>query len=312
MTATCPLVRIRLGLPTGLLLTLVPMTASADENAPPPPPGAVEVRFIDDSAMKLILNKDQRIELTTPYGKLLIPATDIRRIEFGLRISDETARKIGSAIAELGSQEFNRREAAGAELLALREKAYPALQQATRTSDLEVQRRAEDLLGRLRELVPAERLEMPLHDVVYTEHSKIAGQVGTTSLKVSTFQFGEQQLKLADVRSLRSLLMEPEQPVVNALPDPGTLNSLAGQVGKTFYFRVTGAGHGAGGVWGTDVYTTDSALAVAAVHAGLVRPGQTGIVKVTVLGPQVGFLATTRNGITSAGYGPYAGYRVSK
>jgi hypothetical protein len=295
---------------TGVLVSLLITTslATADENAKPIP-GAVEVRFIDDSTMKLILAKDQRIDLITPYGKLVIPALDVRRIDFGLHITEDLARKIDAAIADLGHIEFRRRENAAEALLALREKAYPAVQQAANKSDPEVQRRAEDLLTKLREVVPAELLSLPVHDLVYTEHSKIAGQITTSTLKVSTFQFGEQQLKLIDVRSVRSLAIEPEAPPVNALADPGTLHGLSGQVGKTFYFRVTGVGAGAG-VWGTDVYTTDSALAVAAVHAGVLRPGQAGVVKVIIVGPHPAFMASTRNGITSNGYSAYAGYRI--
>ena len=53
--------------------------------------------------------------------------------------------------------------------------------------------------------------------------------------------------------------------------------------GATFYFRVTATTDGL--LWGTDVYTGDSALAVAAVHAGLVKPGETAIIKVTVMPP---------------------------
>src|ERR1700722_3936572 len=72
--------------------------------------GAIEVRFIDDRTMKLQL-RDERLELETDYGKLLIPVADIQRIEFGLRISDEVRKKIAAAIGELGSADFRRRQA---------------------------------------------------------------------------------------------------------------------------------------------------------------------------------------------------------
>src|SRR5689334_16488587 len=41
----------------------------------------VEVRCMDDSTMKLKL-LDERLEVVTKYGKLEIPATDVRRIDF--------------------------------------------------------------------------------------------------------------------------------------------------------------------------------------------------------------------------------------
>ncbi len=50
---------------------------------------------------------------------------------------------------------------------------------------------------------------------------------------------------------------------------PQTMVDLCDPVGATFYFRVRGAIEGM--LWGTDIYTGDSSLAVAAVHAGLVK-----------------------------------------
>jgi hypothetical protein len=297
------------------LLCLLALSPCVFADEPPKPaPGAFEVRFVDDSSMKLTLLKDQKIDLVTPYGKLAIPVLEIQRIHFGLHITDEQAKKIDTLIAELGSSEFRRREEAATELLTFQEKALPALQQAVGRTDPEVQRRAEELVEKLRETVPTERLELPIYDVVHTENSKIAGRITTASLKAATFQFGEQPLKIADIRSLRSLAVEPEMPVVVALPDPGTLRQMENPTlfGKSFYFRVTGAAQGTGALWGSDVYTTDSSLAMAAVHAGALRPGQSGVVKVTILGQQPAYVGSTRNGITSGGYASYVGFRICK
>lgn len=65
------------------------------------------------------------------------------------------------------------------------------------------------------------------------------------------------------------------------LPDPGTMADYAQSLGQSFSFRVTGSTEGS--IWGTNVYTNDSALATAAVHAGALRAGESGIVKVTML-----------------------------
>ena len=64
---------------------------------------------------------------------------------------------------------------------------------------------------------------------------------------------------------------------------PPHMLELAGTVGATYYFRVRGETEGP--LWGTDIYTGDSSLAVAAVHAGLVKPGETAILKVTTVAP---------------------------
>jgi hypothetical protein len=92
---------------------------------------------------------------------------------------------------------------------------------------------------------------------------------------------------------------------------PDNLVSLCDQVGQTFYFRVLGEARGS--VWGTDVYTGDSSLAAAAVHAGAVELGETRVVKVTVVEPLSQYHGTSRRGITSHSYGPYrTAYRVAK
>ena len=90
---------------------------------------------------------------------------------------------------------------------------------------------------------------------------------------------------------------------------PDNMVALGHQVGQTFYFRVRGQEVGC--VWGTDVYTGDSALAAAAVHAGAVQLGETSVVKVTVEEPLQQYSGSTHNGITSHSYGPYnTAYRV--
>jgi hypothetical protein len=269
-----------------------------------------EIRFTDSSTLKLVI-RDPHLELVTSYGKLTVPFSDIHRIEFGRRISAEDLRRVEAAVAQLGSNTFKEREAAQAELLALREKGYPALRKAARQADPEVVRRAEEVLARLRDTLPEEILEVPADDVVYTKDSKFTGRIASGTLNVRTTQLGDVQLKLADARRMRSLAVqqdEPEPKVV--LPDPGNLTGLAQQVGKTLWFRVTGAVSGS--VYGTDIYTSDSTLAVAAVHAGALKAGETGLVKVTILPNHPGFVSSTRNGITSSAWGSYAAYRVHR
>jgi hypothetical protein len=91
---------------------------------------------------------------------------------------------------------------------------------------------------------------------------------------------------------------------------PATMIDLCDKVDATYYFRVTGAP--AGQLWGTDVYTGDSAIALAAVHAGLVRPGETAILKVTVTRPLPQYPGSTRNGVTSHDFGPFGtAYRLA-
>jgi hypothetical protein len=93
----------------------------------------------------------------------------------------------------------------------------------------------------------------------------------------------------------------------DVLDDPGTLvhYRTPDNLGKSFDFRITG--EIGGQVWGSDIYTDDSHLATAAVHAGVVRPGETGIVRVTILPGRKTFRRENRNGILSSSYGPWFG-----
>jgi len=62
-------------------------------------------------------------------------------------------------------------------------------------------------------------------------------------------------------------------------------------------------------IWGTNVYTADSSLEAAVVHAGLLKDGETGYVKVTVLPGQRHYQGTTRNGVKSEGW--FSDYHLS-
>jgi hypothetical protein len=129
----------------------------------------------------------------------------------------------------------------------------------------------------------------------------------TASLRVQTSMFGEQTLKLSDVRSLRSMNAAQEEAAVNVTAAPANLMAYQNQFGKELAFAVTGspANGQAQSVWGTDLYTLDSNLAAAAVHAGVVLPGQTNVVRVRVVASPQQFLGSVRNGVTSAPYGAY-------
>ncbi len=169
----------------------------------------VEVRFADDSSVKAAL-LDKNIDINTRYGKLTVPVTEIRSIEFGLRIPEETAKHIETAVRNLASTDFAKREAGGGQLLELREVAFPAVQQAARSADAEVSRRAREILKMLAETVPAEKLHLPRHDTIVAMEFTIVGQIETPVLRARTPYFGETSLKLPELRSMRWQAAERE------------------------------------------------------------------------------------------------------
>jgi len=60
-----------------------------------------------------------------------------------------------------------------------------------------------------------------------------------------------------------------------------------------------------GGIWGTGVYTTDSRICRAAVHAGIIPPGG-GVVNVVPAPGLPSYFGTAANGVTSSNYGPWS------
>ena len=59
-----------------------------------------------------------------------------------------------------------------------------------------------------------------------------------------------------------------------------------------------------GNAWGTNIYSDDSDIGYAAVHAGVLKPGETKIVKITILPGQSSYVGTIKNGVESYDY-PY-------
>ena len=96
-----------------------------------------------------------------------------------------------------------------------------------------------------------------------------------------------------------------DNPVTTVATAPTNLVGYRNKVGGVYQFTVTGSARGA--VWGTDVYTDDSSVAAAAVHAGVLADGATGTVTVTILPGQSSYPASTRNGVSAASWGAWSG-----
>jgi hypothetical protein len=283
-----------------VLLLPHPVSDAAPKRASSP---TVYVRFTDERIMKFALPQDS-IKLITPYGKLLIPIAKIRSIDFATRIPDADARRAAAAVADLGSKQYRVRRAAEKELEKLGAKAVPALHRALRAKDVEVTVRARVVLNRLRQRLSEDQLEDRPHDVIRTAESRIAGRIEGDSLKASPLS-AKGSAKLLPLSDLRTLAVGIDPRTLNAAPNPGNLEAFKGRIGKTFWFKVTGVVGGQ--IWGTKVYTSDSALATTAVHAGVLKAGQTGVVHVKIVTPPASYAGSTRNGVTSAPYGVWPG-----
>ena len=242
------------------------------------------------------------------YAYSQIAVADVRRIDFAQRCPPDVAEKIVMAISKLGHPDFQIRERATADLKGFRERAYPYILKSTKSDDPEVSRRADEIVKHIQARVPAAQLEPRENDVVFTEDSKISGKLTAQALRVNTLQFGEQQLKLADMRTLRTGPGAVAEELLNAPAAPANMMAYQQQYGKEMTYTLTGFAVGAGqgaSLWGTDMYTLDSNLSAAAVHAGVAKPGETVAVRVRIVQSPPQFVSSFRNGLNSTAYGVY-------
>lgn len=154
-----------------------------------------------------------RIDLVTKYGPLAIPAHEVRRVEFGFRYPDGVEEKIATLVAQLGDSNYKRREAAATELQSFKTMAYPALKRATKSSDLETSKRASELVQKLEDKYPPEKLKFREFDVVTSVDFTARGKIEAKTLQGFTPYFGEVRLQVAEVRSLRSMALGGESTV---------------------------------------------------------------------------------------------------
>ena len=130
--------------------------------------------------------------------------------------------------------------------------------------------------------------------------------IGSTRNGIDTSDYGEWHRSFF-VQSVDANGV-PTSPVVKPAP-AGTIQLSCKMTLATLETKPGGsvhvmcpAGCTTGDVWGTDVYTGDSTLCVAAVHAGAVSADKGGEATVQLGGPQGKFDGTPRNGVTSASF----------
>ncbi len=119
--------------------------------------------------------------------------------------------------------------------------------------------------------------------------------------------------KLDEALAIRARVRQLRSDLLGVRSDPGILTEFtAVDAGRVLLYEVVGRTEGS--LWGTDVYTGDSRLATVAVHAGLLREGERGLIRVTLFdGDGQTFEGSTRHGILSYDYGVYPlAYRVER
>jgi hypothetical protein len=163
-----------------------------------------ELRTQDETVMKVSL-LDQSLVLNTKFGKLTIPASEVRRIEFGFRFPEGAEEKITKAIENLGAEAFRTREDAEQVLADFGHLALPALRRAGKSDDAEVQRRARAVAKVIEGKLGEGKSAVRDYDVVETTEFTVKGRLDVGVLKLRTKYFGETTVKLTDIRGFRSV-----------------------------------------------------------------------------------------------------------
>ncbi len=168
-----------------------------------------------------------------------------------------------------------------------------------------------DLPAEARKLLEGFKEEAKLIRQKAEDEVAARGNALANSLKVLQNQY-TREAKLDEAVAIRDLIRKLHASKLELREDPGNLSAFVQAIGKTYYFEVTGSTTG-GSVWGSEVYTYDSRLAVAAVHSGALKEGETGIVEVTLLQSPAPHTGSTANGVTTSSWGVYsASYTVKR
>lgn len=122
----------------------------------------------------------------------------------------------------------------------------------------------------------------------------------------------------SDIRDFLAECMEfgcPAMPIATPVTDRidwvQTATRLRGNIGVRYSYICPALGDTIPGtVWGTDIYTDDSSICAAAVHAGAIGTGG-GLVTIEMAAGQAAYEATVRNGISTNRWSSFQGsFRV--
>jgi hypothetical protein len=204
----------KLLVPAALLwLPLVSAQPPDDPKKTEEPAELAEVRFTDDSVVRMSILQE-RVEITTKYGKLTIPIADIIKIDFGVHVPAELEKKITKAVEDLGSENYKTREMAVKDLVSWGPYAYPQVYRASKSDLAEVAKRGQLALEKIKAKHPARNLRLREEDVIVTASFTVVGKITTQSVKGRAENFGEVDMQLAKLRSIRWLGAASEAEVV--------------------------------------------------------------------------------------------------
>jgi hypothetical protein len=138
----------------------------------------------------------------------------VLKIDFGLHVSAELEKKIAASIEDLGSENYKTREQAVKSLVEWGPYAYPQVYKACKSDLPEVKKRAQLAMDKIKSKHPARNLRLREEDVIVTANFTVVGKITTMTIKARAENFGELELQLGKLRSIRSLAAGQEVDVI--------------------------------------------------------------------------------------------------
>ena len=169
--------------------------------------GLLRLHLMDGSVLtgKLAVSE---LTVTTAYGKLVIPVTDVVRITPGMTSHPELHEKVTTLIKQLGSDVFDEREDAQRKLAELGPTVRLLLEQSLEDADQERRTRVEKLLEEFDamsdEFVVAEdvaTMPIPELDSVETPTFTAVGKIAPEQFEIDS-SYGKLTVKLTDIRHI--------------------------------------------------------------------------------------------------------------
>jgi hypothetical protein len=160
----------------------------------------------------------------------------------------------------------------------------------------EIHQRARALAARIKESVPADLLSLRKRHLVTTTDAQFSASLGPDTF--SFYFITPEGCQSFELHTVHTLAQVPGQGVELPRPDPSWLErGYTNWFGARLAFTVTGKIDDF--VFGSNPYTMRSILAAAAVHAGLVKVGETKVVRVEIMLAPPEFVGSTQNGVKS-------------
>jgi hypothetical protein len=139
------------------------------------------------------------------------------------------------------------------------------------------------------------------------DHDDLVDAAAQRVLAISSVNSGRADIG-AELRDFLATCMDGACPAAEAVAEitwSATALDFEGPAGTQFDLACPALGNASMGViWGTDIYTADSAICAAAVHAGIITTAG-GSVIIEIMVGQKAYLASDRNGVTSFDWGAY-------